>query len=95
MSEFFNISNEVGLVKSVSSFFIPFAHTPTVAQPRCLLGRALRRNSRVVFFLSNLRARFVSLHQLRCCPPDISPITCDHDDVFELPAIEEAGSLFT
>src|SRR5580704_18675988 len=21
----------------------------------------------------------------RCCPPNISPITCDHDDVFELP----------
>ena len=32
----------------------------------------------------------------RCCPPAISPITCDYDDFFELPECSrEAGSLFT
>jgi hypothetical protein len=32
----------------------------------------------------------------RCCPPAISPITYDHDDVFKLPGpCREAGSLFT
>jgi hypothetical protein len=32
----------------------------------------------------------------RCCPPASSPITCDHDDFFELPdCSREAGSLFT
>jgi hypothetical protein len=30
------------------------------------------------------------------CPPNISPITCDHDEVFKLPGpCREAGSLFT
>ena len=32
----------------------------------------------------------------RCCPLAISPITCNHDDFFELPDCSmEAGSLFT
>jgi hypothetical protein len=29
------------------------------------------------------------------CPPDISPVTFDHDDLFELPPFGEASSLFS
>ena len=37
-----------------------------------------------------------SLHQIRWrCPPDISPVTFDHDDLFELPPFGEASSLFS
>src|SRR5713101_6404401 len=25
---------------------------------------------------------------IRCCPPNISPVTVDHDDLFELPATQ-------
>src|SRR6266852_4367097 len=37
-----------------------------------------------------------SLHQIWWrCPPDISPVTFDHDDLFELPPFGEASSLFS
>src|SRR6266404_8852711 len=43
-----------------------------------------------VALASTTPRRFIPAH------PDISPITCDHDDVFELPdSSREAGSLFT
>ena len=56
------------LTKSASSrvfnsFYSFRTHSYSCAAP-LFLGRALRRNSRVVFSLSNLRARFVSLHRL-------------------------------
>src|SRR5215469_18511641 len=54
------------LTKSASSrvfnsFFIPFAHTPTVVQPVVSRGE---RCAAILGFLSNLRTRFVSLHRL-------------------------------
>src|SRR6201987_4727715 len=63
ISGFINISNEVGRVKSVSLFFYFFRTHLQLCSPvafsdgRCaaILG---------LFFLSNLRARFVSLHRL-------------------------------
>jgi hypothetical protein len=93
-SGFIDISNKVGLVKSVLFCFISFAHTPLQL---CSL----------VVFLTGDAPQFASscpgptqelgrvTSSTRCCPPDISPITYDHDDLFELPAIGEAGSLFT
>src|SRR5215469_5537078 len=59
-----NISTS--LTKSASSrvfnsFFIPFAHTPTVVQPVVSRGE---RCAAILGFLSNLRTRFVSLHRL-------------------------------
>ena len=87
------------LTKSASSrvfnsFFIPFGHTPTVVQPRCFRLSAAPQFS-VCFFPVQPTGSVRVTSSTRCCPPDISPITCDHDDVFELPAIGEAGSLFT
>ena len=88
------------LTKSASSrvfnsFFDPFAHTPPVVQSRCFLCRALRLNSRVVFPVQPTGSVRVTSSS-RCYPPDISPITGDHDDFFELPdSSREAGSLFT
>ena len=81
-----DISNEVGHVKSVCSFFIPFAQTPALRSPAVSFGG---RCAAILglFFLSNLRDSVRVTSSTRCCPPDISPITCDHDDFFELPAM--------
>ena len=63
-SGFTNISNEVGRVKSVSLFFYFFrTHLYGCAVPLLSLdGRCAAILG--LFFLSNLRARFVSLHRL-------------------------------
>ena len=89
-----NISNEVGHVKSVELFFVPFGQTPALRSPAVSFGG---RCAAILglFFLSNPRDSVRVTSSTRCCPPDISPIIPDHDDVFELPAIGEAGSLFT
>jgi hypothetical protein len=87
ISGFLDISNEVGPVKSV---FISCAHTPTVVQSRYFLRRALRHNSRVLVPVqptSSVRVTFI----VSVLPTKISPITCDHDDFFELPTIEGGG----
>jgi hypothetical protein len=45
--------------------------------------------------MSNQMARPVSLHQFGgVAPPDITPVTFDHADLFELPPFGEASSLF-
>ena len=66
-----------------SSFFIPFAHTPTVAQSRFFSGRCAAILG--LFFPVQPTGSVRVTSSTRCCPPDISPITCDHDDFFELP----------
>ena len=87
------------LTKSASSrvfnsFFIPFAHTPTVVQSRFFSGRCAAILG--LFFPVQPTGSVRVTSSSRCCPPDISPITCDHDDVFELPdGSREAGSLFS
>src|SRR6516162_6639499 len=44
--------------------------------------------------VSTLRARPRVPSSLRCCPPNISSILADHDEVFELPGYPgRAGSL--
>jgi hypothetical protein len=78
-SEFFNISNEGGPVKSVLLLFLFLAHTPTSAQSRCFLWRVMRRNSRVVLSVQPTGSVRVT-SSTRCGPPNISPITLDHDD---------------
>ena len=87
------------LTKSASSrvfnsFFIPFAHTPTVVQSRFFSGRCAAILG--LFFPVQPTGSVRVTSSSRCCPPDISPITCDHDDVFELPdGSREAGSPFS
>src|ERR1700745_1054801 len=54
----------------------------------------MRRNSRVVLPVQPTGSVRVTSSS-RCCPPDISPITCDHDDVFELPANGGGGVAYS
>ena len=76
------------------SFFVPFAQTPALRSSAVSFGG---RCAAILglFFLSNPRDSVRVTASTRCCPPDISPIIPDHDDVFELPAMGEAGSPFT
>ena len=72
------------------SFFVPFAQTPALRSPAVSFGG---RCAAILglFFLSNPRDSVRVTSSTRCCPPDISPIIPDHDDVFELPAIGGGG----
>jgi len=67
-----------------SSFFNSFHTDSYIVQSRCFLRRAMRRNSRIVLPVQPTSSVRVT-SSTRCCPPDISPIIPDHDDVFELP----------
>jgi hypothetical protein len=73
------ISNEVGLGKSFSSWVLAsWGHTTAPASTASFFG--LR-----VFTLD---ARIFVASSLRCCPPTISSVTRDHDDLCELPSCE-------
>ena len=90
------ISNEVGPVKSGLVLFLSLSHTHLHRRGLTLFsGQLLRRISRVVVRVQPTSSVRVT-SSTRCCPPAISPITCDHDDVFKLPdPSREAGSPFS
>src|SRR6516225_4879898 len=74
------------------NLFLPCAHTRALAQERSFTRR--------IFFPSPIAVRVPLRAQprvpssLRCCPPNISSILTDHDEVFELPGCPgRAGSL--
>src|ERR1700687_1486693 len=80
-----DISNDAGRVKSLFEFFLlpltEFAHTSSSThEPRLFLL--------LLFICVTLTcsARFLSSTQ--CCPPNISSITIDHDELFELPRLQ-------
>jgi hypothetical protein len=65
------------------SFFSNVEHTRTLARRRAFAARMFfLRRSLSVFTLS-AQPRIPS--SLWCCPPNISSILTDHDEVFELP----------
>ena len=73
------ISNDVGRVKSVFCSFLPklghtsrSAHEVRLFLPLLFIGVTLTGSAR-------LRS------STQCCPPNISSITIDHDELFELP----------
>jgi hypothetical protein len=73
------ISNDVGRVKNVFSSFLPrlgdtspSAHGVRLFLPLPFIGVTLTCSAR-------LRS------STQCCPPNISSITIDHDELFELP----------
>src|SRR5271170_5528333 len=90
------ISNEVGSVKSGLVLFLFLSHTRLHRRgPTLFSGQLLRHNSRVVVRVQPTSSVRVT-SSIRCCPPAISPITYDHDDVFKLPDLSrEAGSPFS
>ena len=84
-----NISNEVGSVKNVSSYFLLFLSIPVCPRSSAWLVAL------TISFLSVSRSPdrlgpFAS--SSRCCPPDISSVLADHDEFFELPAPRGGGS---
>jgi hypothetical protein len=89
------ISNEVGHLKSVQLCFNSFCtHSYIAAVPLFASAGDAPQFSGCspcpAYELGSYRS------STRCCPLAISPITCDHDDFFELPDCSmEAGSLFT
>jgi hypothetical protein len=72
------ISNDAGPVKSVFSFFnIKLGHTsPSPHELRLYLP--------LLFICVTLTCSARLLSSTRCCPPDISSTTIDHDDLLAL-----------
>jgi hypothetical protein len=76
---FVGISNEVGRCKSYFSWVLASSgHTHPLAR------KSLDRCARVF----TLDARICVASSLRCCPPTISSVIADHDDLCELPSCE-------
>ena len=73
------ISNEAGRVKSVFSSFLPkLGHTsPSAHEVRLFLPLLFIG----VTLICSARLR----SSTQCCPPNISSITIDHDELCELP----------
>ena len=77
---------------SLNLFLFSIEHTRALAQERSFTRR--------IFFPSPIAVRVPLRAQprvpssLRCCPPNISSILADHDEVFELPGYpRRAGNL--
>jgi len=69
---------------------LSFSHTTTFYAICAPVRRMIRRNWRFhscpTYFA---RPRVTS--SIRCCPPNISSVTVDHDGLFELPACQGGG----
>src|ERR1700739_786142 len=80
-----------GPVKSFWLLFLFLSHTPShLRSPAVFSGGAMRRNSPIVVLVQPTSSVRVTSSS-RCCPPNISPLTSDHDDVFQFPAIGGGG----
>ena len=87
-------SHDVGRVKSFyvffCSLFFALAHTPSLTPSRAPVRRLIWRA--IANFHSSPTYSLGPCHFIdRCCPPNISPVTEDHDDLFELPAVQRGG----
>jgi hypothetical protein len=67
------VSRDLILIVSVHEHTFPAAREPRLAG--CVVSPASPRT-----------ARAVSASSIRCCPPNISSVTIDHDELCELPA---------
>ena len=78
------ISNDAGRVKSFFMFFLlpltEFEHTSSSTHELRLLLLLL-------FICVTLTCSARLLSSIQCCPPNISSITIDHDELFELPPV--------
>ena len=76
------ISNDAGRVKSFFKFFLllltEFAHTSSSTHE-------LRLFLLLPFICVTLTCPARLRSSTQCCPPNISSITIDHDELFELP----------
>src|ERR1700751_310358 len=68
-----------------SSLLISIGHTHALAQERSFPGRILFRRRSSIAIRVPLRAQPRVPSSLRYCPPNISSVLTDHDEVFELP----------
>ena len=82
------ISNDVGRVKTHP---LRSGRRSRLSQAREPAEAAVARWRDVRRSMSTLSAQSVSLHHRRCCPPNISSVTRDHDDSCELPPREGGG----
>src|SRR5207302_1924470 len=78
------ISNDAGRVKSFFKFFLlpltEFEHTSSSTHQRRLFL--------LLLFIGVTLTCSARLHSsTQCCPPNISSITIDHDELFELPPV--------
>src|ERR1700745_3969996 len=90
-----NISNEVGLVKSVLTLFLFLSHTLSqLCSPRCFRASAAPQFSGC-FFPVQPTARFVSLHRLGVVHQTSLRSRAPMRMYSNSPQFGEAGSLFT
>jgi hypothetical protein len=71
------------------SFLVAIGHTPTCAQENPFAGQTFFRCRSLFRAHATRSARVTS--SLQCCPPTISSIIVDHDELFDLPAIQDSG----
>jgi hypothetical protein len=69
-----------------------FLHAHACICAVALFPPQMIRRRRRFFFIHVQPTRSVRVTSSpRCCPPDISLVTVDHDDLFEVPAIRGGG----
>jgi hypothetical protein len=78
------ISNDAGRVKSFFSSLIPNSSTLLRRRTKCV-------SLPLLFLCVTLTCSARLLSSTQCCPPNISLITIDHDDLFELPVLQGGG----
>lgn len=83
------MSNEVGRVKSGSAAFLLFLQTPLPKRSNRFCSEHWARVSVLFCAPTTCSIRFAS--SLGCGPPNMSAVTYDHDDFFELPPKLKGG----
>ena len=88
--EFFNISNDAGRVKGLGAVGFMISYTLiTSAQTHCFPSR-----NQPCFFVDLYPTAWLGPFVFIIvvgCPPDISPVTVDHDVLFKLPSLRGGG----